>query len=105
MQYEYSETSHTSDTETTGSLKQDTINAGAVYEGKTRITTIGMLACSLYLLMQLTSIVGPWLMAGAGYESDSNDADTEETGTETESTRGFVLQDDDGGDKFVVKVR
>ena len=44
-------------------------------------------------------------MAGAGYESDSNDADTEETGTETESTRGFVLQDDDGGDKFVVQVR
>ena len=44
-------------------------------------------------------------MAGAGYERDSSSADTEETGTETESTRGFVLQDDDGGDKFVVKVR
>jgi hypothetical protein len=43
-------------------------------------------------------------MAGAGYERDSSDTDTTETGSEVESTQGFVLQDDDGGDKFVVKV-
>jgi hypothetical protein len=48
--------------------------------------------------------LGPWLMAGAGYEHESSDVDTTETGTEVESVRGFVLQDDDGGDKFVVKV-
>ena len=47
---------------------------------------------------------GPWLVADAGYERDASSADTTETGTEVESTRGFALQDDDEGDKFVVKV-
>jgi len=44
-------------------------------------------------------------MVGAGYEHESQGSDTTESGSEVESTRGFLLQDDDGGDKFVVKVR
>ena len=43
LQYEYSETSHTSDTETTGSLKTDAFRAGIAFESNTRITTIGVL--------------------------------------------------------------
>jgi hypothetical protein len=64
---------------------------------------VGQPLDSRRLLAELTC-TGPWLMVGAGYESDSSDTDTTETGDEVESTQGFVLQDDDGGDKFVVKV-
>jgi hypothetical protein len=48
--------------------------------------------------------IGPWVMVGGGYQRESSDADTTEEGNEVESSQGFVLQDDDGGDKFVVKV-
>lgn len=44
------------------------------------------------------------MMVGGGYERDASSAGTTETGDEVESSQGFVLQDNDGGDKFVVKV-
>ena len=44
-------------------------------------------------------------MLGGGYKGDFSDSDTNKTGTEVESTSGFLLQDNDRGDKFVVKVR
>ena len=43
-------------------------------------------------------------MAGAGYDHKDDGGHVESTEDNTQSTRGFVLQDDDAGDKFVIKV-
>lgn len=44
-------------------------------------------------------------MAGGGYKRQTSGSDTTTLGKGAFSTRGFVLQDDDVGDKFVTRVR
>ncbi|EDQ84448.1 uncharacterized protein MONBRDRAFT_12796 [Monosiga brevicollis MX1] len=48
--------------------------------------------------------VGPSLDFEIGYTRHEESADITTTDTDVETTRGFVLADGDGGDKFVVKV-
>eukprot|EP00045_Choanoeca_perplexa_P006861 m.59743 g.59743 ORF g.59743 m.59743 type:complete len:2336 (-) comp13823_c0_seq5:1666-8673(-) len=85
--YEYSEFNSTSDRETKGSRAKDTIKAGVIADLTARVSGIG-----------------PWVVAGGGYQREVSNIKSESNGTSTETSQGFVLRDDDVGDKFVIKV-
>eukprot|EP00730_Choanoeca_flexa_P018867 TRINITY_DN9198_c0_g1_i1.p1 TRINITY_DN9198_c0_g1~~TRINITY_DN9198_c0_g1_i1.p1 ORF type:complete len:939 (+),score=215.95 TRINITY_DN9198_c0_g1_i1:555-3371(+) len=85
--YEYSESSNAEATQSSGTQDDDDYYIGGMLEGDMAVPG-----------------VGAWFMTSSGATRRDHRAETTTSGSGTSFTRGFVLRDDDAGDRFALKI-